>query len=49
MDKWYVYILEMNNGKYYIWSTTYEVQKMLIEGFENTIGDYVDLQDIIDH
>jgi len=21
MDKWYVYILEMNNGKYYIWST----------------------------
>ena len=21
MDKWYVYILEMDNGKYYIWST----------------------------
>jgi putative endonuclease len=21
MDKWYVYILEMNNWKYYIWST----------------------------
>ena len=27
---WYVYVLEMNNGKYYVWSTT-DIENRLIE------------------